>query len=401
MDDPARPAPARPGRRGSPLRAAPPARRTPDVRRTRDPAAPPRRVLAERGGVRPLGDDLRRSSSSAASRRSWNRPLGIGAAALSVRFSRALRSRASWESWPSSPPSSASCCSRGGSRRASGSTACSPSAASPRSSSAATRSGSTPCTACSIAGSTGRRIYGRGRALGRLLRSSRCPPSSGRSVQRSRSEAGRAPTSWCGQSRRRSRSSILRPGRPATRSRRAFSRRAIVHEPMAYAKAVGSDFLRAFAPTKSTSSQTHRAVPAVALPDEVPDPRLSAKLVVVPAAAVSGRRTGRRPWVARLLPAQLPALRLCAWSPPRARGARRTRCSHWPGWRRPVEAPLARLPLRGSRPCWSASAASSSSPSRGAPSCPRVRALLPAAAVLGFSAVLESRRSPARDQAED
>jgi hypothetical protein len=109
----------------------------------------------------------------------------------------------------------------------------------------------------SIAGSTGRRVYGR------VAPWVDCSKFSVPSVERPLcpfEPVGSRPRPYELVWSDSSPISQLDPPPGTTRNALAarFSRRAIVHDPLGYTKAVGSDFLRAFAPTKSTSFQTHR-----------------------------------------------------------------------------------------------------------------------------------------------
>jgi hypothetical protein len=188
------------------------------------------------------------------------------------------------------------------------------------------------------------------------------------------------------------------PGTTRNALAASFSRRAIIREPMAYAKAVGSDFLRAFAPTKSTSSQTHR-VEQWRFQTRFPIPGYPRSWSSSPPPQYrDGERGDVRGSLASFLrsyqrfgyaPGPLLALGVLAALAALIGlgGAGRSKL-RWPAF---LFAGVALAVCLGSVILVAFSWRYQ---------LPQVL-LLPAAAVLGFSAVLESRRSPARDQAED
>jgi hypothetical protein len=178
----------------------------------------------------------------------------------------------------------------------------------------------------------------------------------------------------------------------------SFSRRAIVNEPMAYAKAVGADFLRAFAPTKSTSSQTHRAeqwrfqtkFPIPGYPrswSSSPPQRYGhGRHGEVNESLASFLRTYQRFGYA---PGPLLALGvLAALAALLGLGGAGSSRLRWPAF---LFAGVALAVCFGSVILVAFSWRYQ---------LPQVL-LLPAAAVLGFSAVLENRRSPAREEPRD
>jgi len=249
----------------------------------------------------------------------------------------------------------------------------------------------------SIAGSTGRRIYARVApwvdcskfdvpAVERPL----CPPQ----------PVGSRPRPYELVWSESSPISQLDPPPGTTRNALAasFSRRAIVHEPIAYAKAVGSDFLRAFAPTKSTSSQTHRAeqwrfqtrFPIPGYPrswSSSPPPQYrDGRHGKVNGSLASFLRAYQRVGYA---PGPLLALGVfAALAALLGLGGAGRSTLRWPAF---LFAGVALAVCLGSVILVAFSWRYQ---------LPQVL-LLPAAAVLGFSAVLENRRSPAREEPQD